>query len=406
MAERATKSNPFRSLRHRNVRVYLFGLLLSNVGTWLQFTATSLLIYRINNRATDAGLNTMFQFLPMLLLGAWAGGFADRHDRRTVTIWTQSALGLQAVLLAVADFGGFISLPVVYALSLVLGVANAIDNPSRRGLVTELVQPEDIPNAMSLNTTVMTGSRIVGPALAAALIGPLGTAWLFTMNAVSYLAVLASLLLLRRDEMVPSPPAPRTGKPVREALAFVWRDNHLRWSFLVFAVVSTFAFNYSVVLPKLCDMRWGEDNGYPILLTMTSVGSIFGALATARFTSITVRWYALLVGICGLSCIALAWSPTFLVACAVCLPLGFGGTGLVASMTGISQQKTSPEMRSRLLALQSVAFLGSTPIGGPITGFIGDNVGIEWSLAYGGIITLAVLPLLKKAAIAPERKQQ
>jgi MFS family permease len=139
---------------------------------------------------------------------------------------------------------------------------------------------------------------------------------------------------------------------------------------------------------------------------MTSVGSIFGALATARFTSITVRWYALLVGICGVSCIALAWSPTFLVACAVCLPLGFGGTGLVASMTGISQQKTSPAMRSRLLALQSVAFLGSTPIGGPITGFIGDNVGIEWSLAYGGIITLAVLPLLKKAAIAPERKQQ
>ena len=177
MTGQATKSNPFRSLRHRNVRVYLFGLLLSNVGTWLQFTATSLLIYRINNRATDAGLNTMFQFLPMLLLGAWAGGFADRHDRRTVTIWTQSALAVQAVLLAAADFGGFISLPVVYSLSLLLGIANAIDNPSRRGLVTELVQPEDIPNAMSLNTTVMTGSRIFGPALAAALIGPLGTAW-------------------------------------------------------------------------------------------------------------------------------------------------------------------------------------------------------------------------------------
>lgn len=391
------KASPFRSLQHRNVRVYFVGLLLSNVGTWLQFTATSLLIYRINHRATDAGINTLFQFLPMLLLGAWAGGFADRHDRRTVTIWTQSALLTQAVLLAVADFGGFVSLPVIYSLSLILGVANAIDNPSRRGLVTELVEPNEISNAMSLNTTVMTGSRIFGPALAAALIGPLGTAWLFAINAASYVAVLVSLLMLRTDEMVPSPPAPRTGKPVREALAFVWGDPFLRYSFVVFATVSTFAFNYSVVLPKLTDVEWGQANGYPILLTIVSVGSIFGALATARFRVVGIRWYGTLVAINALSCIALGFAPSFAIACVVAVPLGFGGTGLVASMTGISQQKTAPEMRSRMLALQSVAFLGSTPIGGPITGWIGDHISIQWSLAYGGIASLMVLPLLRKA---------
>ena len=391
------KASPFRSLQHRNVRVYFVGLLLSNVGTWLQFTATSILIYNINGRATDAGLNTLFQFLPMLLLGAWAGGFADRRDRRTVTICTQSALLLQAVLLAVADFSGYDSLPVIYALSLVLGVANAIDNPSRRGLVTELVEPAEISNAMSLNTTVMTGSRIIGPALAAVLIGPLGTAWLFSMNALSYVAVLWSLLALRRSEMIPSPPAPRTGKPVREAFAFMWGDPRLRYSFIVFAVVSTFAFNYSVVLPKLSDVQWGQANGYPILLTIVSVGSIFGALATARFRVIGIRWYGTLVVVNAVSCIALGFAPNFVVACLVSLPLGFGGTGLVASMTGISQHNISPEMRSRMLALQSVAFLGSTPIGGPITGWIGDNVSIQWSLAYGGIISLAVLPLLRRA---------
>lgn len=393
----ADKASPFRSLQHRNVRVYFVGLLLSNVGTWLQFTATSILIYRINHRATDAGINTLFQFLPMLLLGAWAGGFADRHDRRTVTIWTQSALLSQAVLLAVADFGGFVSLPVIYSLSLILGVANAIDNPSRRGLVTELVEPSEISNAMSLNTTVMTGSRIFGPALAAALIGPLGTAWLFAINALSYVAVLVSLVMLRTDEMIPSPPAPRTGKPVREALAFVWGDPFLRYSFIVFATVSTFAFNYSVVLPKLTDVEWGQANGYPILLTIVSVGSIFGALATARFRVVGIRWYGTLVAINAFSCIALGFAPSFAVACLVALPLGFGGTGLVASMTGISQQKTAPEMRSRMLALQSVAFLGSTPIGGPITGWIGDHIDIRWSLAYGGILSLLVLPLLRKA---------
>lgn len=391
------KASPFRSLQHRNVRVYFVGLLLSNVGTWLQFTATSLLIYRINHRATDAGINTLFQFLPMLLLGAWAGGFADRHDRRTVTIWTQSALLAQAVLLAAADFGGFVSLPVIYSLSLILGVANAIDNPSRRGLVTELVEPGEISNAMSLNTTVMTGSRIFGPALAALLIGPLGTAWLFAFNAMSYVAVLVSLVMLRTEEMVPSPPAPRTGKPVREALSFVWGDPFLRYSFIVFATVSTFAFNYSVVLPKLTDVEWGQANGYPILLTIVSVGSIFGALATARFRVVGIRWYGTLVAINATSCIALGFAPSFAAACVVALPLGFGGTGLVASMTGISQQKTAPEMRSRMLALQSVAFLGSTPIGGPITGWIGDHVSIQWSLAYGGILSLLVLPLLRKA---------
>lgn len=399
MSETTTsdKASPFRSLHHRNVRVYFFGLLLSNVGTWLQFTATSLLIYRINNRATDAGLNTMFQFLPMLVLGAWAGGFADRHDRRTITMWTQAALLVQAVLLAIADFAGFVSLPVVYALSLVLGIANAIDNPSRRGLVTELVEPAEISNAMSLNTTVMTGSRIFGPALAAALIGPLGTAWLFSMNAVSYVAVIISIVMLRTADMIPVVPAPRTPQPVREALRFVWADASLRYTFIVFVVVSTFAFNYSVVLPKLSDVVWHQENGYPILLTMTSFGSVIGALGTARFHVITIRWYATMITICAMSCIGMAFSPNFYVACVMALPLGLGGTGLVAAMTGITQQKVSSEMRSRMMALQSVAFLGSTPIGGPITGWIGDHVSLRWSLGYGGVLALLFLPFLKKA---------
>jgi MFS family permease len=386
----------FLSLRHRNLRIYFFGLLLSNVGTWLQFTAMSLLIYSINNKATDAGINTFAQFVPMLVLGAWAGGFADRHNRRRVTFWCQSLLGVQAVVLAVVTFTGHVSLPVIYLLSFGTGIASAIDNPSRRGLVTELVEASEIPNAMSLNTTVMTGSRIFGPALAAVLIGPLGTAWLFALNAVSYLFVIGSLLMIDKTKMLPATSAARGGKPVREGLSFVWRDPMLRRAFIVFTVVSTFAFNYSVVMPKLSDVRWGQANGYPILLTCVSIGSVFGALATARFTRITMRWYATLVIINGVSCIAIAWAPNFLVACLLCLPLGLGGTGLVASMNGLSQQNTPPEMRSRMLALVAVAFLGSTPIGGPITGWIGDNIGIEWSIAYGGILTLLFVPMLWK----------
>jgi MFS family permease len=217
------------------------------------------------------------------------------------------------------------------------------------------------------------------------------------MNAVSYVAVIASILMLRRSEMVPVTSASRTGKPVREALRFVWNDVSLRYSFIVFIVVSTFAFNYSVVLPKLSDQVWNEPNGYAILLSMTSLGSIVGALATARFRNITISWYASMLAICGISCIAMGFAPNFYVACVVAIPLGLGGTGLVAAMTGITQQKVSSEMRGRMMALQSVAFLGSTPIGGPITGWIGDHISIRWSIAYGGVLALMSLPLLRRA---------
>lgn len=389
------KASPFRSLRSYNMRVYMGGLLLSNIGTWLQFTATSLLIYRIHHRATDSGLNAMFQFLPMLLLGAWAGGLADRFDRRKVTICTQSALGLQALALAAVTASGHATLPVIYALSAVLGTANAIDNPARRGLVTELVAPEEISNAMSLNTTVMTGSRIVGPALAAALINPLGTSWLFTINAVSYVAVLVSLFTLRRSEMLPQVVAPRAGKPVREGLAAVWNDRYMRNVFIVFTVASTFAFNYSVVLPKMSDRLWHEKNGYAILLTVTSIGSVLGALWNARYRVMRLNRFVTGAVTLSAACILIPFAPNFAWACAGAIPLGIGGTGFMTSMTGLMQQRTSPEMRSRMMALQSVAFMGSTPIGGPVTGWIGDHVSVRMSLIYGGVLTLMVLPMLR-----------
>lgn len=393
-----TSGGTFRSLRHRNVRIYFAGLLFSNIGTWLQFTATSVLLYDINKKATDVGLNTLFQFLPMLLLGAWAGGFADRRDKRTIAIFTQAGLGLQAVLLASADFAGWATLPVIYSASLMMGIINAVDNPARRGLVTELVETGEISNAMSLNTTVMTGSRIFGPALAGLMIGPLGTAWLFALNAVSFLAVLASLFVIRRDQMFPAVQAPRSGQPVREALRFVNGNAMLKRTFIVFTVVSTFAFNYGVVLPKLSDTRWGAAGAFPWLLTVISIGSILGSLATARLPQATPRWFMLATAVCAVSAIALAWSPNLFVAFLVCLPLGAGGTACVASMNGLSQIHTPPEMRGRMLALVAVAFLGSTPIGGPFTGWVADTVGVEWALGYGGIVALCCVPFLRKVA--------
>lgn len=378
----------FRSLRNRNARLFFVGVLVSNVGTWMQFTASAFLLYRLTGKATDLGLNVMFQFLPMLLLGAWAGAIADRRNRRRMTLITQSALALQSLVLGILDLAGVISIGVVYALSLALGVINAFDNPARRGLVTELVDVEDIPNAVSLNTAVMTGSRIFGPALAAALVGPLGTGWLFVINGVSFVAILLGILFMDTSLLRVAPPAPRGGKPVREALAFIRNDQVLRPLFVVLTIVSTFAFNYSVVLPKLADSRWGNENAFGWLLAVVSVGSLIGSLLTAGRETVSLNWFNGSVLVLAISNIALAWAPNLLWAFIVSVPLGIGGAGFIASVNAISQVMSPPNMRGRLLALGAVAFLGSTPVGGPVTGWIADHVSPEWSLGYGGVIAL------------------
>ena len=199
----------FRSLRYRNARLFFAGLAVSNVGTWLQLTAMSLLVYRITDGdALTVGINAGLQFLPMLLLGAWAGAVADTHNRRRMSILTQSALAAQAILLGLLDLSGAINVPVIFALSLLLGTVNAFDNPARRALVTELVEPHEIPNATSLNTAVMTGSRIFGPALAAVLVGAIGTAWCFLANGLTFAAIIISLVMIRTSEMFTVPPRP------------------------------------------------------------------------------------------------------------------------------------------------------------------------------------------------------
>ncbi len=383
------RSATFRSLRHWNARVFFAGVLVSNVGTWLQLTAMSLLVYRLTGRATDLGITVALQFLPVLVLGAWAGAVADRRDKRTLAIVTQAGLAAQAILLGVLDLVGAASVGVVWTLTLVLGVLNAFDNPARRGLVIELVEPEDISNATSLNTAVMTGARVFGPALAALLVETVGTAWCFLLNGASFAAVLVSLFVLRVAELHPSPRIARGGRPVREALSFLGHRRDLLVVVVVLTIVSTFAFNYQVSLPKLADERWGGEGNFGLILSATSVGSLVGSLLTARLPLATMRWYLGTTMLLGLSGLVMAWAPNVEVALALAIPLGIGGAGFVTAANAIVQQESPGDMRGRLLALTAVAFLGSTPIGGPITGIVGDRVSAEWGLAYGSVITLA-----------------
>lgn len=379
----------FRSLRHRNARIFFTGLLVSTIGTWVQMTAMALLVYDVTGNATDTGLNLLCQFLPMLLLGGWAGAVADRHDRRRMALITQFLQAAQALVLGVVTLGGVVNLPLIYLLSLTLGVIGAFDNPARRGFVIELVEPDEIGNAMSLNTAVMTGSRVVGPAIAALLVGIVDYGWLFIANAVSFVAIVASLLVIDVSTLHRAPRAPRGGRPVREAAAFVARNRRLRVVFAVFTVVGTFAFNYSVSLLALADVRFERRAAFGLLLSVTGAGSVVGSLLTARLGRVTTGWFYGMGALLGVSGLAVAWAPALWVALVAAVPVGVGGAAFVAAQNIILQQESPPEMRGRLLAFGAVAFLGSTPVGAPVTGLIADRISAEWSLGYGSVIALA-----------------
>jgi MFS family permease len=354
----------------------------------VQFTALAIIVDRLTGKTTAIGILAALQFGPMLVLGAWAGAVADRLDRRKITILTQSGLALQAAALAVLDITGAISIEWIYALTFVLGVISALDNPARRGFVTELVPEDQITNAVSLNTAVMTGSRIFGPAITATLVATTATSVLFTINAVSFVAIIVPLMMIDKSKLYPPPRVPKGGTPVRDGLRYVRETPIMLATFVVFVVVSTFGFNYNVSLPRMAAEVWNDDRWYAWVLAAISLGSMLGALATAALRHVSIRWMAGTGFILGASGIALAWTTSPWLALLISIPVGWGGAGFVASMNAITQQECPPVMRGRIMALTAVAFLGSYPIGGPITGIIGDEISVQWSLCYGAVITM------------------
>ena len=385
------RQGTFRSLRPRNSKLFFGGMLVSNVGTWMQVTAQGWLVYRLSGQGTSLGIVLACQTLPQLLLGPWAGVLADRMNRRRLTILTQAGMAVQALLLGVLDLTGLITLPLVYVFAVVLGLLSAVDNPARRGLVTELVDEEDIPNALSLNTAVMTGSRVFGPAIAALLVSVVGTGWCFIGNGLSFLAVLGGLVAMNPAALRTAPLAPKGGRPLREGLSFVWHDPLLRRTFIILTIVSTVAFNYGVSLLLIASRDLGGGAAaFGLLLAFTSVGSFLGSIAIASRHHIGTRTVATTLTVLGVFAIAVSVAPTLSTAFVLAVPMGVGGAAYIASTNGILLPRTPPHMRGRILALQATAFLGSTPIGGPLTGWVGDHLGAGWSLAYGGLISLGL----------------
>ncbi|MGI9606040.1 MAG: MFS transporter [Acidimicrobiales bacterium] len=399
----ANTGHPLRSLREPNVRIFFGGIVMSNAGTWAQLTVLILLVRQLGGEGLELGIIAATQFLPLLVLGLYAGAIADRIDRHKRTIQLQAAMGVQALILGVIDWLDFETLPLLYALNLGFGMLTAFDNPTRRTLVTELVPPEQLNNVLSLSTSVMTGSRIFGPAIGALLATSFGTHWAFLLNGLTYLVFLAAMMRLDTTRFHHLEKSPRSATPVRDGLREVWADPVLRVTVIVFALIATFAFNNSVGFPLIITERLMEDDElFGFMVSVMSIGNVAGALFVARLVVVSQRMMYVGASALALSLGAFSFSTSTAVALVLVVPLGFTLTLFLNSANMIIQQRTSAAIRSRVMALIGVIFLGSTPIGGPITGIIGDTFGALWANLYGALIaaTSALLGLVAVRAIS------
>ena len=380
----------FRSLRNHNYRLFFFGQLVSLTGTWMQTVAQGWLVLRLTGDSGFAlGLVTSLQFLPLLVAGPWGGVVADRFDKRSVLIATQSAMAVVAAALAAVTLTGVVELWMVYVGALLTGAATAVDSPTRQAFVVELVGPPDLPNAIGLNSALFNAARVLGPAAAGIVIRVADVGPCFALNAVSFLAVLGGLWWMRPDELVRQASITSGKRQVRAGLAYVRRTPVLRSTLLLVAVVGTLGFSANVVLALLAKVTFHGDAGtYALLTSAMGVGSLAGALVTAARTRPSRR---LLVGSClafGLLLTASAAAPGLALAVPLLALAGAAGIAFLTTANSTLQLASEPAMRGRVMALYLLVFLGSTPVGGPLVGFVSEYFGPRFGLALGGVATV------------------
>ncbi|MDQ2678042.1 MAG: MFS transporter [Actinomycetota bacterium] len=387
---RLATSETFASLDVRNFRLFFMGQAVSQIGTWLCMVAQTLLILEITGSGVALGLLAAAQFGPVLLLGAWAGVIADRSDKRRLLILVQSLAMLQSFVLAALAFSGSPPVAAVYAVAVAGGVLTAFDNPTRRSFVVEMVPRERINNAVSLNSALMTGSRVVGPALAGVLVATVGFGWTFLIDGLSYLAVLAGLLMMRPAELHSAPLVAKAKGQVRAGLRYAASVPQLLVPLIMMAVIGTFAFNFQVVFPVfVIDDLGGTQSTFTLLFSVLSLGSLVGALAVARRTSSSVRRVATTALAFGAAMAALAVAPNQAWAFLVGPLIGVASISFMTASTAIVQTEAEPAMRGRVLALQAMVFLGSTPIGGPILGWVAEHLGARVAVGLGALACVA-----------------
>jgi MFS family permease len=400
VAGRAT----FKAFEVPNYRRYFAGQAISLSGTWMQMAAQAWLVLTLTGSATTLGLIVALQTLPILLLGPYGGVIADRVDKRRTMIFLQGMMGLQALVLGILTVTGEVKVWQIGALAMLLGVNNAFENPARQSFMLEMVGPEHLRNAVSLNSVLVNVARTIGPAIAGLLIATVGEGVCFLVNAASFIAVIASLLTLDLTEIHPSPPTVRGPGQLREGLRYIRGNRELAIPLLMMALVGTLAYEFQVTLPVMArqGLHVGA-TGYGFMTAAMGAGAVAGGLLVAAVGRTGLRPLVFAAGAFGAVIVLAALAPTLPVELAALALVGWASISFMATGNSTLQLGADPSMRGRVMSLWFVAFQGSTPIGGPFVGWVMAWAGARAGLGVGGVTCLlvALMGLLALRGVAP-----
>ena len=384
-------SRTFQALRNYNYRLFWLGQLVSLTGTWMQTIGQAWLVLRLTSSPLAVGIVTALQTLPILLFTLFGGVFADRVPKRRFLLFTQVVSAVQALVLGLLVLTNTVQLWHVYVLALILGIINAFDNPTRQAFVVELVGREDLANAVALNSSLFNAARIVGPAVGGVLIGAVGLADAFLLNAASFIAPIVALTLMRADQFhsVPRPARGNVFRQIGEGLSFVRHTVPAFIIVIMMAVLGTFGYNFSVTLPLIAEFVLHTDAaGFGLLTAFMGVGSLLGALLLANRSQAT---YPLLLGASVLFAFFLggvalsSWMPLTAV---LLILLGLASITYTAMSNTLLQLNSPDHLRGRVMSIYFLLFAGSTPIGGFLTGWLANHIGVPETLLIEAAICL------------------
>jgi MFS family permease len=378
----------FRSLRNFNYRVWAAGALVSNIGTWMQRAAQDWLVLTqlTNHSASAVGIVMALQFGPQLLLMPWSGFAADHFNQRKLLMATQATMGVLAIILGLLTVTGLVQLWHVYVFAFLFGCSAALDAPVRQTFVAELVGDADLSNAIALNSTTFNAARMIGPAVAGLVIASVGTGWAFLFNGASFMAVLASLCLLRTSELRPNARAHPVKGSILQGFHYVRSRADLRATLIMLFLIGTFGLNFPIFISTMAVGVFHTDaRGFGLLSSVMAIGTMSGALLAASRER--PRFNSLLLGAAtfGLGCTLAALAPSYWLFAAALVVIGVASLTIMNTSNALMQLSTEPAMRGRVMALRLGVALGGTPIGAPIVGWVADHFGPRWALGVGAV---------------------
>jgi MFS family permease len=377
------------SLRYRNYRLFFFGQSVSMMGTWMQTVAQSFLVLDLTHSGTALGLVTAVRFVPILVFGPAGGLFADRRNKRRILYVTQTLSGVLAAIFAILTGTHVIQMWSVYLLALSLGFVNVFDNPARQSFISEMVPPDDLPNAVTLNSVSMNLARVFGAAVGGVLAAVLGLALCFTCNAISFGAVLLSLVAMNGALLYPAKPVKKRPGQIKAGLRYVRETPELLIPLLMIALVGTLAWEFQVTLPLMASQVFhGGAGSYGVMASIMGVGAVGGGLIVAARSRPKARSLCIAAIGWGIAITAAAVAPSLPLELIAMIFVGYGSITFNSYAKTALQLAADPSMRGRVMALWFLAWQGSTPIGGPLVGWIAQETDARWALVAGGVPTL------------------